>query len=248
MIQLITDLVDQASEATPQSVATNEIFLPIKQELQDRIFRNRGGEWLNAQTRNEPTEPKLVKEELARIQKIDPDYRLCGGEYGDHLKAVVEAFVSAAKDFLFGPTYKILQGKSFREVPRMAFRIEVIDEFRIEGLAKEIYRDLVRYGLFMCDSRGKSVRGTFVPRLYLRRLLLPFCALALSKRDSVSLTCESFTELLLRPDVFKTSFTSRRKPIEEPNDQLLLFPHKYPSSYASDPAYDDLNDGEEVEL
>jgi hypothetical protein len=79
----------------------------------------------------------------------------------------------------------------------MAFRIEIIDEFRIEGLAREIYRDLVRYGLFMRDSRGKSVRGTFVPRLYLRRLLLPFCGLALSKRDSVQLTCETFGQLLL---------------------------------------------------
>ena len=91
----------------------------------------------------------------------------------------------------------------------MAFRIEIIDEFRIEGLAREIYRDLVRYGLFMRDNRGKSVRGTFVPRLYLRRLLLPFCALALSKRDSVQLSCESFTQLLLEPDVFKANFTAR---------------------------------------
>ena len=247
MIQLITDLVGQASDATPLSVTSNEISLHIKEELQDRVFRNRGGEWLNSQTRNEPTEPERMKKELALLQKQKPSYKLCGGEYGEHLKAVVEAFVSAAKALLRGPTYKIQGKNSLREVPRMAFRIEVIDEFRIDGLTKEIYRDLVRYGIFMRDSRGKSIRGTFVPRLYLRRLLLPFCALALSKRDSVQLTCEDFTQLLLEPDVFKKSFTDRRMLIEKPNNQLYLFPQESLPSDVSDPAYDDLDDGDEEE-
>ncbi|MCK4828125.1 hypothetical protein KA005_71005, partial [bacterium] len=224
-----------------------EISLHIKEELQDRVFRNRGGEWLNSQTRNEPTEPERMKKELALLQKQKPSYKLCGGEYGEHLKAVVEAFVSAAKALLRGPTYKIQGKNSLREVPRMAFRIEVIDEFRIDGLTKEIYRDLVRYGIFMRDSRGKSIRGTFVPRLYLRRLLLPFCALALSKRDSVQLTCEDFTQLLLEPDVFKKSFTDRRMLIEKPNNQLYLFPQESLPSDVSDPAYDDLDDGDEEE-
>ena len=71
----------------------------------------------------------------------------------------------------------------------MAFRVEIIDDFRVEGLAAEIYKDLIRYGLFMRDARGKSVRGAMVPRLYLRRFLLPYCTLALSKRDSVPLSC-----------------------------------------------------------
>src|SRR3989442_2303848 len=92
----------------------------------------------------------------------------------------------------------------------MAFRVEIIDDFRVEGLAAEIYKDLIRYGLFMRDSRGKSIRGAFVPRLYLRRLLLPYCTLALSKRDSVPLTCKDFIQLLLEPDVFKSTFAARR--------------------------------------
>src|SRR5258706_15882157 len=92
----------------------------------------------------------------------------------------------------------------------MAFRIEISDEFRIDSLGREIYRDLIRYGLFMRDSRGKSVRGAFVPRLYLRRLLLPFATLALSKRDSVPLTSSEFTQLLLDPDSFKSVFVANR--------------------------------------
>ena len=98
----------------------------------------------------------------------------------------------------------------------MAFRIEVVDEFRLEGLAAELCRDLIRYGLFMRDARGKSVRGAMVPRLYMRRLLLPHCTLALSKRDSVPMKCESFRKLLLKPDSFKAEFlhysTAGRQP------------------------------------
>lgn len=245
MIQLITDVVDQASEATPRTTTTKQITFPVKAEVQDRVFRNRGGEWLNSHTRNEPTDPKRTKEEITRLQQVKPNYRLCG-EYGDHLKAVVEAFVAAAKDLLLGPTYTIREGRTTREVPRMAFRVEIIDEFRIEGLAREIYRDLVRYGIFMRDSRGKSVRGTFVPRLYLRRLLLPFCALALSKRDSVQLTCEGFTELLLAPDAFKASFTARRARGVPSRDQATLpfmesLPHEIP-----DPVYDDIGSEDSV--
>src|ERR1044071_1554975 len=60
--------------------------------------------------------------------------------------------------------------------------------------------------MFMRDARGKSVRGAFVPRLYLRRLLLPYCTLALSKRDSVQMSCEWFKKLLLTPDEFKEQF------------------------------------------
>lgn len=199
MIQLIADVVDQASSASPGGLITT----PIPADLQDRVFRTGGGEWLNSHTRNAPTNPAHVERFLAVMRERDPEYRL-SGEYGDHLKAVVEAFVEAARLVLLGPTYPMKEGNVIREVPHMAFRIEIMDDFRIDGLAREIYRDLIRYGLFIRDNRGKSVRGTFVPRLYLRRLLLPVGALALSKRDSVRLTCNDFIDLLLRPDEFRS--------------------------------------------
>ena len=238
MIQLITDVVDQASEAIHAAATTNQITLPVKPDLQDRVFRDRGGEWLNSHTRNEPTDLQRVKDELKRHCNEKPQYTLCG-EYGDHLKAVVEAFAAAAKHLLLGPTYVIKGGQ--REVPRMAFRIEVLDEFRIGGLAQEIYRDLVRYGLFMRDNRGKSVRGAFVPRLYLRRLLLPYCTLALSKRDSVPLTCQDFTQLLLEPDAFKARFPVRRARDIVSTDQIKMpFREALPPE-DMDPAYDDVD-------
>ena len=190
MIQLVTDVIDQASEADTRAGKVQQISTPVDPAVQDRAFRNRGGEWLNSHTRNEPTNPEKVKTVLQHLRETRANYSLTG-TYGDHLKAVVEAFVAAATRLLLGPTYIIKEGGNRREVPRMAFRIEIVDKFRVDGLAQEIYRDLIRYGLFMRDSRGKSVRGTFVPRLYLRRLLLPFATLALSKRDSVLLTSSS---------------------------------------------------------
>jgi hypothetical protein len=218
MIQLIGDVVDQASETT-RGQMVSPIALPVDGARQDLVFRNRGGEWLSAHSRNEPTEPDLVKTSLVSLRAMNPHYALTGS-YGDHLKAVVEAFVAAARKMLLGPTYVIVNGKSRREVPRMAFRLEIIDEFRIDGLAREIYRDLIRYGLFIRDSRGKSVRGAFVPRLFLRRLLLPYSALALSKRDSVPLTCDDFRSLLPTPDAFKARFSL--PPVERRDDDFQM--------------------------
>ena len=239
MIQLISDVVDQSSNEAPGVVAGKRQELPIRVDIQDRVFRNRGGEWLDSHTRNEPSNPEVVKAEIIRMQMDEPQYTLAG-DYGEHLKAVVESFVSCARDLLLGRTYMIREGRTTREVPRMAFRLEVTDEFRIDGLAKEVYRDLVRYGLFMRDSRGKSVRGTFVPRLYLRRLLLPYCTLALSKRDSVSISCESFIRLLLMPDEFQQEF-SKRVGRSGRSDAQGSFPFaQEPPLPQPDPNYDDL--------
>jgi hypothetical protein len=241
MIQLITDVVDHAFEASQRAARTDQITIPVDETTQDLVFRRRGGEWLSSHERDEPTRPDRVRAGLAHLKEVDARYQLCG-EYGEHLKAVVEAFVAAARRLLLGPTYIIREGKTRREVPRMAFRLEIVDEFRIDGLAREIYRDLVRYGLFIRDSRGKSVRGTFVPRLFLRRLLLPYSALALSKRDSVPLTCEQFRSLLLKPDAFKARFTLQSSDDSPGDGQLAL---GFYDTQIPDPAYDDL--GDEVE-
>ena len=235
MIQLVQELLGEDSPGNPLSV-------PIPAEKQDRVCRDRGGTWLEAQTRNHPTHLDEVNANLRQLRKQDGTYAFIGNSYGAHLKAIVEAFVSAARHLLLGPTYDI--GK--RQVPRMAFRIEVIDDFRIDGLAAELYRDLIRYGLFMRDARGKSVRGAMVPRLYLRRLLLPYCTLALSKRDSVPVNCASFRELLLYPDRFKGKFL--QTPVVS-GERDIPGQMTMPFAQASepDPAYDDLQGDEEFE-
>ena len=243
MIQLITSVVDQAWEEIPRASMAKAVKLPVVGTTQDRVFRNRGGEWLSSHTRNEASHPDMVKEAVSKLQERERTYRLCG-EYGDHLKAVVEAFVGAARKLLLGPVYRINHGGKTREVPRMAFRLEIVDEFRIDGLAREIYRDLVRYGLFIRDNRGKSVRGTFVPRLYLRRLLLPYGALPLSKRDSVPLTCKEFTLLLLKPDEFKSNFSPPPAYSTDASAQIPLPSFRESRAEPVDPAYDDIGDEE----
>ena len=122
MIQLISDVVDQSSSETPAVMTGRGQELPIRMDIQDRVYRNRGGEWLDSHTRNEPTNPEFVKAEIIRMQADEPQFTLAG-DYGEHLKAVVEAFVSCARDLLLGRTYVIREGQSTREVPRMAFRL-----------------------------------------------------------------------------------------------------------------------------
>jgi hypothetical protein len=219
MIQLIQDVVDEASKGS-ESVINQK----VESETQDRIFRNRGGQWLEMQVRNQPTDPRSFDSLLASARESDSAFQLTGGSFGAHLKAIVEAFMRAARFELLGPVYEMKEGGHIRSVPKMAFRLEITDEFRLDGLCTEIYRDLIRYGLFMRDARGKSVRGAMVPRLYLRRLLLPYCLLALSKRDSVSMNCERFRLLLLRPDEFARQWSTYRSGSHGPTaEQGLMF-------------------------
>ncbi|MCA1565882.1 MAG: hypothetical protein LC803_09645 [Acidobacteria bacterium] len=240
MIQLVQELVDAA---TPANAETQ---VPIESEIQDRVFRRRGGQWLESQRRNQPTDREAFDKGLNAYRADNPKFELTGGSYGGHLKAIVEAFVKSARQLLLSPMYRIKSGNNIREVPRMAFRIEITDEFRIEGLASEIYKDLIRYGMFMRDARGKSVRGAFVPRLYLRRLLLPYATLALSKRDSVSMNCAWFTKLLLTPDKFSTEFTRYiEAPAPQASTQISLFSlggkGKSWSGYTPNPLYNDID-------
>jgi hypothetical protein len=239
MIQLMQDLVE-AGTKPDQTALTKR----ISEEDQDRAFRNRGSQWLDMQTRDQPSDPKLLKSLVDSSVASGTFHQFAGGLYGTHLKAVVEAFKDAARLELLGPVYETKENGRTREVPKMAFRIEITDEFRLDGLATEIYRDLIRYGLFMRDARGKSWSGAMVPRLYLRRLLLPYCVLALSKRDSVAMSCEWFRMLLLHPDTFMESWRRHRTPMLAVSRDQGSFNFDAADQPAADPdpSYDDLGD------
>ena len=77
--------------------------------------------------------------------------------------------------------------------------------------AREYYRGLIRYGVFIQDYRAKSVRGTAATRLYLRSLLVPYCRLTFSKRDCISLEWSDFDKLLLSPNKFKEEYIKKPK-------------------------------------
>lgn len=220
MVQLVQDLVDETYLTNEKG--NNKSILSVSAEIQDRVFRNRGGQWLISQSRNQPTSQSEVTRTINNIRQKNPQFTFCGDSYGTHLKAIVEAFVKQASFLLFSKPYIEKFKDSVRTVPRMAFRLEIIDEFRITGLAAELYKDLIRYGLFMRDARGKSRRGAMVPRLFLRRFLLPYCTLALSQKDCVTLTSNEFEQLLLYPDKFDKIKPQKESGILDPT-QINLF-------------------------
>ena len=63
--------------------------------------------------------------------------------------------------------------------------------------------------MFIEDLRGKSRRGDVVPRLYLRRFLIPHFNLTFSTRDSIQIEPEELEFLLKEPRKFEKIMTSR---------------------------------------
>ena len=72
------------------------------------------------------------------------------------------------------------------------------------------YTALIRYAVFLLDVRGKSRRGAVVPRLVLRRFLIPHFNLTFSLRDSLELEPANVEILLTQPERFEKEFRLRR--------------------------------------
>ena len=120
-------------------------------------------------------------------------------DYGPQLKKIAEAFGHTANWYLQNENSKNLDTKP----PHQAFRIEMQDAIYLDENSKKIYDNLIKYGIFLRDIRGKSQRGNVVDRLYLRRLLIPTFKLTPSKRDSVRLDKDDLLLLLKKPEMFK---------------------------------------------
>jgi serine/threonine protein kinase len=122
------------------------------------------------------------------------------GTNGEHLRQVVTAFGNVASSYL-----KFKHSKNEDGRPRhQASRIELREPPIFEGKAKEIYDDLIRYSVFIQDPRGKSLDGQAVPRLFLRRFLVPHFNLTFSTRDSLLLGPKDFLELIIAPRDFES--------------------------------------------
>lgn len=119
---------------------------------------------------------------------------------GQELVEIVRAFGNVAASYLRHKDSK----NEDASPPHQASRIEPYDDPKLNAQAQEIYNDLLRYAVFIQDVRGKSRRGHVVPRLYLRRFLIPIFNLTFSKRDSLELTVDELSDLLLRPKDFET--------------------------------------------
>lgn len=149
------------------------VKIPIGHEIQDKAIREFGADFLN------------------RIESFP--------ENGRQLRKIAEAFGEIAHWYLCNKTSKNVK----RRPQWQAFRIEVRDKMKFDNpKLEEYYRDLLRYGVFVRDVKGKSIRGAVVPRLYLRRILIPTFRLTFSQRDNIGLEVEDFNTLLKDPEEF----------------------------------------------
>ena len=126
---------------------------------------------------------------------------------GEHLVQIVTAFGNVAHSYMIHRVSTNEEGSP----PHLASRIEPYEELNLSAEARGFYDELLRYSLFIEDPRGKSRRGRVVPRLYLRRCLLPHFSLTFGKRDSIQLEPHEMEQLLLQPKEFEESHRLRRQ-------------------------------------
>ena len=179
----------------------------IDKASQNRVLRNAGSKFKNL-----------------LVSAIDPTRELYETQtndttYGEHLQAIVDAFSEIAEYELQNKRSKNLTSNP----PKQARRIEITDVTK--SLPENIiayYIGLIRYGVFIRDWRGKSVRGKAVPRLYLRSVLIPYYTLTFSKRDSVTLEWDEFCELLSEPITFSKRWINKDKGSKTPQTAMEL--------------------------
>ena len=178
-------------------LCSGDIFYII--ELVGKMVSKTGGtEGLKSSDRSpriaRDVQTKAIKEEAGSL--LDNLRRIKGGE---ELVRVVTAFGNVAHSYLI---FRDSKNEANRP-PHQASRIEPLEALSLSSDAQKIYKELLRYSLFIEDPRGKSRRGKVVPRLYLRRSLLPHFNLTFSTRDSLQLESEELDMLFLNPDKFE---------------------------------------------
>lgn len=137
---------------------------------------------------------------------------------GERLVEIVQAFGSIAHSHL-----RFIDSKNVsNSPPKQATRIEPYEPLNLNPEAKDLYNELLRYSVFLEDFRGKSRRGLIVPRLYLRRFLIPHFNLTFSKRDSIELEPSEFELFLLNPSVMEKSKMVTEKTEESGERQPFL--------------------------
>ena len=131
-------------------------------------------------------------------------------KHGDQLVAIATAFGNVAHSYLKFRSSRNEAGNP----PHQASRIEPYEPFTLSDEARHLYDELLRYSVFIEDFRGKSRRGKVVPRLYLRRFLIPHFNLTFSTRDSIELEPGEFERFLLEPTKFEED-TRLRGPMSD---------------------------------
>ena len=177
-----------------------------------------GGEAHLRQSESTPKVSPSVQDKCIREEAGEFLRNLKGScEHGDKLVAIASAFGIVANSYLRHRNSTNEKG----EPPWQACRIEPHQALSLSIHAQKLYDELLRYSVFFEDDRGKSRRGKTVPRLCLRRFLIPYFNLTFSGRDSIPLEPEDIELLLAEPDRFENKFR-KRGPDEPREDELPL--------------------------
>jgi serine/threonine protein kinase len=183
MIKLLAEMINSEKE---EQLSKNSSSI-ISDKVQHTVYMETGGQFmalLNAATSPESRNYDIDKEHI----------------YGKHLVEIVKSFQEIASHEMKTKTSKNQQHNTIKK----ARKIEITNADK-EDLPEDVrsyYKGLIRYGIFIRDNKGKSVRGRVAPRLYLRGSLIPFFKITFSKRDSISMSWEDFIEFLRKPSIF----------------------------------------------
>ena len=201
LIKIFSEMVENEGDASLSQQSSNGFNncngYIISKKVQDSVFREAGGRFLHLlAVATNPSGARSVTEQND-MQNT----------YGAHLYDIVTAFQEIAYYSLKNKTSK----NQSTTPPKQARKIELVTaNGELEDRARDYYRGLIRYGVFIQDYRAKSVRGTAATRLYIRSLLIPYCRLTFSKRDCISLEWSDLNKLLIEPKKFKEEYIKRQ--------------------------------------
>ncbi len=217
LIKIFSEMVAQEGDASlskKAAVGFSNCDYIIDKKIQDHVLREAGGRFLHLLA--VATNPSGAKSLTENTEDTNV--------YGAHLYDIVAAFQEMAYNSL---KYKTSKNQGTNP-PKQARKIELVTATgELSDQAREYYRGLIRYGVFIQDYRAKSVRGTAATRLYIRSLLIPYCRITFSKRDCISLEWSDFNDLLLNPNIFKERYIKKIKNSnnseENKSSQMSLF-------------------------
>jgi len=209
LIKIFSEMVSEEGEKNIQNNIQNNISPLISKEIQNKIFKQAGGRFLYALS--------IATNPFKKIHVSTEKQN--GQEYGKKLHEIVTSFQEIARFVLINKTSK----NQKTNPPKLARKIELKSALgKLDDECNELYSGLIRYGVFIRDHRGKSIRGSAsAVRLYIRSLLIPYCKLTFSKRDNLSFSWDDLNEFLKNPKSFKEKCIKKIK-LQMEKKQLAL--------------------------
>ncbi len=206
----IRDMIDRVGG--PKSFqAESSDLVPLSPDTQDASISRLGGHFLErigkVRFRDRDRADAILRFLKSHAQNPD-ELELDGFDLGIHLRRIVQAIGDVAHWELMNIDSKNVTGQPPKQASRLEIRDPVV--FPASEL-EEIYSQLIQYGILIRDVRGKSLRGAVVPRLQLRRLLIPKFRLTFSHRDSIGLSLDEFLILLSDPNRWASEMKRKKR-------------------------------------